>query len=310
MLNNNSYTAGACASQPRAHRGLLFAFCLLFAAACGDSGERIGGDAGNGGSGGSDGAECGNSNADGTEQCDDGNTVDEDDCTNACQDAACGDGFVWTDGSGAEECDDAGESETCDDDCTIAECGDGVLDPGELCDDGNTSAGDGCDASCSFEPGTAELAICCTITDPIDVGMVDASVEATAIPTTGLVPGESGVVELRGAVDLTGAIPAAIAAMLIDPSNFTLTGVEGTSSSATLDLPTPQSFNTGDDPLLIDVGVHELTVEIDSEATQLCFDLTAATVTAETFGTEVPIPCTPGRCDGASNPPVCLPVSQ
>jgi cysteine-rich repeat protein len=31
-------------------------------------------------------------------------------------------------------------------------CGDGVLDGGETCDDGNTVAGDGCDATCNVEP--------------------------------------------------------------------------------------------------------------------------------------------------------------
>gem|GEM_PF-4787295 len=30
-------------------------------------------------------------------------------------------------------------------------CGNGVLDTGELCDDGNTRAGDGCGASCAVE---------------------------------------------------------------------------------------------------------------------------------------------------------------
>ncbi len=37
-----------------------------------------------------------------------------------------------------------------DDDCE-ALCGDGALDLGETCDDGNTTAGDGCDASCQSE---------------------------------------------------------------------------------------------------------------------------------------------------------------
>ncbi len=33
-------------------------------------------------------------------------------------------------------------------------CGDGVLDPGEGCDDGNTNSGDGCSSSCSVETST------------------------------------------------------------------------------------------------------------------------------------------------------------
>src|SRR5262245_64750215 len=34
----------------------------------------------------------------------------------------------------------------------IAECGDGILDPGEECDDGNNANGDGCSATCTKEP--------------------------------------------------------------------------------------------------------------------------------------------------------------
>jgi cysteine-rich repeat protein len=33
-------------------------------------------------------------------------------------------------------------------DCTIPRCGDGILDAGEICDDGNTTGGDGCSANC------------------------------------------------------------------------------------------------------------------------------------------------------------------
>jgi cysteine-rich repeat protein len=33
----------------------------------------------------------------------------------------------------------------CRDDCTVPRCGDGILDPGEVCDDGNEQTGDGCD---------------------------------------------------------------------------------------------------------------------------------------------------------------------
>jgi cysteine-rich repeat protein len=37
-------------------------------------------------------------------------------------------------------------------DCLASTCGDGVVDASEQCDDGNTTAGDGCSANCSFEP--------------------------------------------------------------------------------------------------------------------------------------------------------------
>ena len=36
--------------------------------------------------------------------------------------------------------------------CAAAECGNGIIEPGEDCDDGNTLDGDCCSASCQFEP--------------------------------------------------------------------------------------------------------------------------------------------------------------
>lgn len=65
-------------------------------------------------------------------------------------DPVCGDGEVNAPG---ETCDPpgepAGEPNECRDDCTF--CGDGVLDFGEQCDDGNNIDGDGCSAFCDIE---------------------------------------------------------------------------------------------------------------------------------------------------------------
>jgi cysteine-rich repeat protein len=65
---------------------------------------------------------CGDGIVEGDEECDDGNDLDDDDCTNAC---------------------------------TLPVCGDGVVQEhlGEACDDGNTLAGDECGATCLL-PGT------------------------------------------------------------------------------------------------------------------------------------------------------------
>src|SRR5262249_45637201 len=38
-------------------------------------------------------------------------------------------------------------------DGTPAACGNGVVEPGEACDDGGTVAGDGCDSTCQIETG-------------------------------------------------------------------------------------------------------------------------------------------------------------
>ncbi len=63
----------------------------------------------------------------------------------------CGDGVL----DPGEECDDGNNDngDGCSDSCSIEPyCGDGILDPGEECDDGNISNGDGCSDSCSIEP--------------------------------------------------------------------------------------------------------------------------------------------------------------
>ena len=63
----------------------------------------------------------------------------------------CGDGVL----DPGEQCDDGNndDGDGCSADCTFESlCGDGVLDPGEQCDDGNNDDGDGCSAACTFEP--------------------------------------------------------------------------------------------------------------------------------------------------------------
>jgi cysteine-rich repeat protein len=44
------------------------------------------------------------------------------------------------------------EPVSCREDCTEPYCGDGILDPGEMCDDGNVTSGDGCAADCGSMP--------------------------------------------------------------------------------------------------------------------------------------------------------------
>jgi len=65
----------------------------------------------------------------------------------------CGDGIV----DPGEACDDrnlAGE-DGCSPACAFEVCGNAVLDGGEQCDDGNLLAGDGCDPGCRHECGNA-----------------------------------------------------------------------------------------------------------------------------------------------------------
>lgn len=106
-------------------------------------------------------ASCGNGIPEAGEECDDGDGVDGNDCTNACEAAVCGDGIVH---AGVEQCDAGGQpSDACNQGCTFFICGDGNLDPGEACDDGNAELFDGCTPGCQltcndgvFEPDREE----------------------------------------------------------------------------------------------------------------------------------------------------------
>lgn len=89
---------------------------------------------------------CGNGFIDGGEQCDDGNSVNVDACSNACRISVCGDAIVqlW------EQCDDGNrvDGDACSNDCKSPACGDGVIQAGEECDDGNQANADGCTNAC------------------------------------------------------------------------------------------------------------------------------------------------------------------
>ncbi len=62
----------------------------------------------------------------------------------------CGNGVLET----GEQCDDGNtlSGDGCSASCRLEVCGNRILDPGEQCDDGNTVSGDGCSATCQREP--------------------------------------------------------------------------------------------------------------------------------------------------------------
>jgi cysteine-rich repeat protein len=91
---------------------------------------------------------CGDGKIESPEQCDDGNAVNTDDCTNACKSATCGDGALW---AGHEQCDDGNvvSTDACTNACKISVCGDGFVWEGhEECDDGNAVNTDACTGTC------------------------------------------------------------------------------------------------------------------------------------------------------------------
>ncbi len=114
----------------------------------------------------------GQRNAAAGETCDDGNALSGDGCSSGCAiesgftctgpanglstctGANCGNGVV----NPGEACDAATlPTATCDVDCTARTCGDGIRStaaPAEVCDDGNTINGDGCSSTCTLETGS------------------------------------------------------------------------------------------------------------------------------------------------------------
>jgi cysteine-rich repeat protein len=90
-----------------------------------------------------------------------------------------------------EQCDDGNsiETDSCTNTCVNASCGDAILGPNEQCDDGNALAGDNCSASCTFEFATISGTIFNDldgdgIKDPNESGLANVVVEITDITGT------------------------------------------------------------------------------------------------------------------------------
>ncbi|MFO0653037.1 MAG: DUF4215 domain-containing protein [Polyangiales bacterium] len=93
-------------------------------------------------------ARCGDRHVDMGEVCDDGNNASGDGCRSDClSNETCGNRIVDT--AAGEVCDG---TPGCGADCrSVAMCGNMRVDPGEACDDGNTTRWDGCGPDCRSE---------------------------------------------------------------------------------------------------------------------------------------------------------------
>jgi cysteine-rich repeat protein len=80
----------------------------------------------------------------GVDECDDGNPISTDGCTDAC--TICGNNTT----TGPEECDDGDlqSGDGCDANCTVTGCGNTIVTAPETCDDGNNDNNDDCPADC------------------------------------------------------------------------------------------------------------------------------------------------------------------
>ncbi len=108
---------------------------------------------------------CGDGAVCGAEACDDGNVHGCDGCSESCAlESAwqCGDGELRLDCG--EECEPGvggATQDTCTPQCRrIPSCGDGFLDPGEECDDGNRAGCDGCSSTCRAAVGCGDGDLC------------------------------------------------------------------------------------------------------------------------------------------------------
>lgn len=123
-------------------------------------------------------AVCGNTLIEVGEECDDGNTIDNDGCSSSCKVEKCGNGLL----DAPEECDSGtrcdqnnlfcaldlecagigdelckmrnGDDDQCSAICQSEICSNGRIDANEECDDSNTNDGDGCNSICKLETCT------------------------------------------------------------------------------------------------------------------------------------------------------------
>jgi cysteine-rich repeat protein len=105
-------------------------------------------------------------------------------------------------------------------------CGDGVINTGESCDDGNTASGDGCSATCQTETSSPHAAL------SVSMGTVatDLNVETSITVTATSVMGFAGDVPLTLTVADAASAPIADWTTTLDSQTLTL-AADGTATA-------------------------------------------------------------------------------
>jgi cysteine-rich repeat protein len=109
-------------------------------------------------------------------------------------------------------------------------CGDGMIDPSEQCDDGNTAGGDGCDVGCQVECSTLldpQTGHCYAVLDATPATWADARSQCGQLGAGYDLAAISSQAEL----DWLSAQPS-IAALLIDDDNTAVMWLGGTDTAS------------------------------------------------------------------------------
>lgn len=133
---------------------------------------------------------CGNSVVESGEACDDGNDTSGDGCNSSCL-IELGSPCTLNDDCVSTLCDTTQATSVCEAPLT---CGNGVLESGEACDDGNNVDNDGCNSSCLVELGSS-----CALDADCASGRCDAT-QASSVCESLLVCG-NGLLEPNEACD-------------------------------------------------------------------------------------------------------------
>lgn len=199
----------------------------------------------------------------------------------------CGNGLL----DPGEACDDAGESTSCDVDCTAAECGDGLLNPtaDEVCDDAGNSAT--CDVDCTaaacgdglFNPAAGE-----TCDDAGNSASCDNDCTAAECGDGLLNPAAGEVCDDGNALDGDGC--SARCAYEDDP---TTDGDSADADTGSTGLDTSDSSDSDPDPDSTGPGVTDSTESGDTPITSAGDTTTGEPTSAEDggLGTDDPGGC-------------------
>ena len=182
-------------------------------------------------------------------------------CTTSHPDneAVCGDGVTTPGVNGTgEECDysDPATSAHCDMSCNLVPyCGDGHLDVGETCDDGNNTSGDGCSATCTTESGSSSYTISAmwtletlaTTVQPCPPGFDTAALYSQRVDASGNAIGNPAVDAFdcnSPGAGITTPLAAGLYSVSLEIQNHDLTTTYASTIAARVDLTTQaQHFN-------------------------------------------------------------------